>query len=204
MSQDAFVTSKGNYVEEPVPFIEKPDVTVDSSISQAVLDAKIDSFTAKGTEKRLYNAPKPVIKKPVVSAVKKNKTAILNSGCFDNSTSPLTIEDAMKCSMYHWEVAKEFLNRGEVDSSFKHCQRALKLYENGSLFYLKAQLLYLQDHPSTALQAAEISLDRHDHWENQDRQKSFKVRCRALMELYKMYPSSGLIEKLQKNCQEYF
>jgi hypothetical protein len=201
-SNDSLITSKDSFVEEQVPFIGKPDTTVDSSISQPFLEAKIDTFTGKYTEKPLYNVLKSAIRKPVKPIVKTKTHNNFQHKCSDYSLSPLTVDEAMECSMYHWDVATDLLGRGEVDSSFQHCQRALALYENGSLFYLKAKLLNLQNHPSTALQAAEISLYRHDHWKDQDWQNSTKERCIALWALYKKYPSTELMEKIEKSCQE--
>ncbi|MBN1292363.1 MAG: hypothetical protein JXB48_11035 [Candidatus Latescibacteria bacterium] len=177
----------------------KTDSTPDMSPSQVVQDAKIDSIPGNDTDKSIQKPHKVIYrdkKKPIVNSM---TVSSVEKGCSGLSGNPRTTEDAAECSMHHWEIALGLLEKNLIDSAYIHCIRALSLYENGSLFYLKSLLLNLRGNPAAALQAAEISLVRYDHWKISDKDNSIIERCEALTSLYGKYPSSELKEKL-KNC----
>lgn len=204
------VVNEMKYIEEPGAEIYQDRVEGDtlvmaavSSDSQRVLETKIDSVSTIDTN---YRTEKPVktARKPPVSKVYKKSIVKKDScsGCMNFTGNPLTSDEAAMCAMYHWEDAKRLLSTGNLDSAHRHCLRGLSLYENGSLFCLKAKILNKRGNFAAALEAANISLDRNDHWRIRDQSTAQEEKCAALHALYNKYPSSIIHEKLQHSCAE--
>lgn len=122
--------------------------------------------------------------------------------CFSLKGNAVTGEEAFFCSRAHWQRSMELMPV-DMDSAYIYCKRALTLYENGSLFTLKAHILYAEKRYSEAVQAAECSIARHDHWEPLDRPSAANVRVNAYMELDKKYPSSAAKESIRKAAADY-
>jgi len=179
------------------------DTAVVKCDSQLVQEAQIDTTSERDTnnrmEKRLKIAKKVPQKKIATVRIQNSATC---SGCMGLAGNPLTEDEAAICAMNHWEIANKLFVNGVIDSAYHHCKRALSLYENGSLFYLKAKILNVMGKSAAALEAADISLGRSDHWRVIDREKSREEKCTALTSLYNKYPSTKSNEKLQLDCAE--
>jgi len=122
--------------------------------------------------------------------------------CFSLKGNAVTGEEAFFCSQAHWQRSRELMTV-DMDSAYIYCNRALTLYENGSLFTLKAQILYAEKRYSEAVLAAECSIARHDHWEPVDRPAAAKVRVDAYTDLDKKYPSIAAKESIRKATADY-
>jgi hypothetical protein len=114
---------------------------------------------------------------------------------------PLTREAALQCAKNHWKMAVNFQTINN-DSAFAHCMKGLSIYENGSLFSLKAQLLMKERKFAAASQAAECSIARNDYWDQNDLLIAYRIRYLANNALYRRYPSSELLAKVTKAKEE--
>jgi hypothetical protein len=123
--------------------------------------------------------------------------------CYSLKGNAITSQDALDCAEYHWKMSREILRVSDnVDSAYMHCEKGLRLYENGSLFALKAKILMKINRYAQAGMAAERSIARNDHWDRIDRVEAFKIRYKAYRELYRLYPSTESLEKAEKSKNE--
>lgn len=117
--------------------------------------------------------------------------------CYSLLGTAVTTEEARDCAQAHRERAMDLM-AVNMDSAYLYCKKAISLYENGSLFTLKAQILFARRRFSEAVQAAECSIARHDHWDYYDRITAGKVRYDAYLALYKKYPSTAAMDNVNK------
>lgn len=117
--------------------------------------------------------------------------------CFSLSGNARTNEEALFCAQAHMQRSLDLMS-SNMDSAFIYCKRAITLYENGSLFTIKARILFAMGRFSEACQAAECSIARHDHWDVTDRITAGKVRLDAYKALYDKYPSTAALENVNK------
>jgi tetratricopeptide (TPR) repeat protein len=119
------------------------------------------------------------------------------SRCYSLLGTAVTTEEARDCAQAHRARAMDLM-AVNMDSAYLYCKKAISLYENGSLFTLKAQILVARGRFSEAVQAAECSIARHDHWDYYDRITAGKVRYDAYLALYKKYPSTAAMDNVNK------
>jgi hypothetical protein len=117
--------------------------------------------------------------------------------CYSLRGTAITTEEARDCAQAHRARAMDLMSEN-MDSAYLYCKKAISLYENGSLFTLKAQILLSMGRFSEAIQAAECSNARHDHWDIVDRVTAGKVRYDAYLALYKKYPSTAAMDNVNK------
>lgn len=101
---------------------------------------------------------------------------------------PKTLEEANTLAQQHCRGARYFLTEAP-DTAMKHVLFALNLYENGSLFSLKARLHLNAGQFPEAVNAAERSIALDDHWYRKDLLGAYEVRARALKALAEKFPS---------------
>jgi len=202
----ALVGERGSVVTDTIGVPETTDIVImpqgiDSTLpvvdSQVVLQSKIDSVSIPDTIKHIRSHSKTEKERGFIASSKESRSAgSKTSGCMDLSGNPLTAGEALQCSMHHRDVASVLLSQGNADSALMHCGRAIALNENGSLFYLKAKILNNLFRWSDALQAAQISLQRNDHWAPYDKYGAWHEKCIALQKLNEVFPSSKLQEEI--------
>jgi hypothetical protein len=153
--------------------------------------ARTEALSAKDTIRTVPRAPAP----RKSSQVKPKKTSTVPQAsrlaapeAIRLDWEPRTLEEAMSYSKDLWAAAKR-LSASQYDSSVLYTQKALRTFENGSLFYLKGTLLLQKGDPAGALTAAERSIAISDHWDPEDLIRAYGVRADALAELYARFPS---------------
>lgn len=92
-----------------------------------------------------------------------------------------------RAEMYY-KKALGFLKKNN-DSALYYADLAINLYENGSIFRVKAEAHYYMNMFPQAIVASDVCLERNDHWDVKDIIKSKSIRCASLMQLYNKYPS---------------
>lgn len=110
---------------------------------------------------------------------------------------PKTLEGAKVLAQQHCPGARYNLTRSP-DTAMKHVLFALSIYENGSLFYLKARLHFNAGQFSEAVNAAERSISLSDHWVRKDLVGAYEVKFLALRALANKYPSEDAEIKANK------
>ena len=110
---------------------------------------------------------------------------------------PKTLEGAKALAQQHCPGARYYLNRAP-DTAMKHVLFALSIYENGSLFYLKARLHLNAGKYPEAVSAAERSISLNDHWLRKDLVGAYEVKYLALRALANSYPSEDAELKANK------
>jgi hypothetical protein len=88
----------------------------------------------------------------------------------------------------------------ENDSALYYANEAIKLFENGSLFRLKAEALLNLGLYSNASVACDICTERDDHWDITDIMKCESLKCECLRELFKKFPSQESKTRYEKAC----
>lgn len=86
------------------------------------------------------------------------------------------------------------------DSALHYAKEAIKLYENGSLFRVKAAALYNTDRYEAAAIACDICIARNDHWDINDLKRCEELKCRSLEKVYEKYPSKESKRQYEKAC----
>ena len=110
---------------------------------------------------------------------------------------PKTLEGAKALAQQHCPGARYYLARAP-DTAMKHVLFALGIYENGSLFYLKARLHLNAGQFPEAVNAAERSISLNDHWVRKDLLGAYEVKFLALRALANKYPSEDAELKANK------
>jgi hypothetical protein len=54
---------------------------------------------------------------------------------------------------------------------------------------------------AAALEAANVSISRKDHWRIEDLDKAKEEKCSALKSLNSIYPSSSIAKKIRYDCE---
>lgn len=183
----------------------EPDTLLDSS-SKALVESEIDSKTTIDTSFSIQKSSNTGGKRPkkiksgsrtVPGRESRERIEPPIRGCYKLTGIPLNHTEAVECSQHHWRISSSLLNGGVLDSAREHCRKAISLFENASLFSLKARILIEQEKYSEAVQASEVSIDRNDHWDPFDMEIAHDVRCRALRSLHRMYPSTELLNRVK-------
>jgi hypothetical protein len=123
--------------------------------------------------------------------------------CYSLTGSPLTRQEALECAKHHWKEAQRYYNAKGLDTAYLHCKKALSLFENGSLFTIKADIMNQAERYSESVQAAEISISRNDHWEAKDKIEAYRVRCSSLYVINKRFPSTEALNNYKKAVDEF-
>lgn len=139
------------------------------------------------------------IQKKVFAPVQREK----QTGCFTLTGKALTTKDAIECSRYHWIKAKSFFTDNDLYRADSHCKKALSLYENGSLFTLKALINHRSKRYSEAFIASDISISRDEHWNRKDKEEAYLIKIEALKYINQKYPSSKALENIIKAEEDF-
>ena len=163
-----------------------------------------DSMIAKKNESDTISvAAKKKKRKPRVNPDHSEENDSEMTRCYSMKGNAINSRDARDCAEYHWRMASAILrDLNDIDSAYMHCNKALRLYENGSLFTLKAEILMKITRYAQAGMAAERSIARNDHWNREDRFEAFRIRYKAYKELYRMYPSSESLRNMESAKNE--
>lgn len=121
---------------------------------------------------------------------------------YSSHERPVTIAEAAELSQCFWKKALCYKSIN-IDSCFSYTQKAIKTYENGSLFTLKAHCLYKMNMFTASKTAAEISLSRNDHWNLIDTKIALNIKIQVLDTINKTHPSFEIKSELEKSQYEY-
>ncbi len=112
--------------------------------------------------------------------------------------TPKTGSEAKKIAMKINQYCRKFLlSKNHPDSLSIYSSKGLSLYENSSLFFLKALSLEQRGRDSEAIEAGEIALARLDFWIPMDKERCVRTVLKSLEDLHKKYPSRRLMEKIE-------
>ena|GEM_PF-5716190 len=190
--ESSVMASAGN-----VPVLEKPKTITNVAKTRPSIQIrrKIEHGNADGEDVKKSKGSEIAIKD-------KEPPAALDCYCFTGQ--PLTHQEALECAKYHCVKAKEYYNGNKSpDTAYMHCKKGLSLYENGSLFTIKADILNQVQRYSESVRAAEISISRNDHWEAKDKVEAYRVRCSSLYVINKRFPSTEALSNYKKAVDEF-
>lgn len=186
--------------------LDKKSVT-DIILSNGPDSSSISSVTVQDKEIKLEVNTVSLKRSPVLSKKRQIKKESINIGllysCHSLSEVPKTCQEAFQCSQHFWRNALFMFERDMLDSAYTYCIKSLSIYENGSLFSLKASLLYNMTKYSDAIQSAEISISKNDHWLGTDKEQAYRIRFLALQSLYRKYPSKRLMQSIDNAFNDY-
>ena len=178
--------------------VKEPEIEKDSVVKTPEMETR--PSIVRGTDLKPARKGAVVRAKEYRKEVKKIFPTEEDEGltkCYSLRGTAVTTEEAKDCAQAHRERAMDLM-AVNMDSAYLYCKKAISLYENGSLFTLKAQILFARGRFSEAVQAAECSIARHDHWDYYDRITAGKVRYDAYLALYKKYPSTAAMDNVNK------
>lgn len=134
--------------------------------------------------------------KPGVAEVSTQRVA--SSPC---DTLMATTKQVGRCAYSLWKEALEDTN---WSAALVKVTEAIRLYENGSLFTLKACLLYTLQKYNESAQNAETSLARTDHWDKADRKLAMRVLAKAYNKQFSIHPSRLLRNKAKMMSDRFY
>lgn len=114
------------------------------------------------------------------------------------SEKPKTREEA-----YQWAYKAYKLSLQEEELlACRFIDRALELYENGSLWTEKAKHAYNAGNYEKTIIYCDASLRRNDHWDSEDRKRARMFKYKACDQLAQKYPSTLTEEAAAKAFEE--
>jgi|LFRM01.2.fsa_nt_gb hypothetical protein len=166
---------------------------VDSFISDTLSDTMIINTQRTVSDLRGHSSPK------ISKKSNNNKNSIAENDYIWISEKPKTRQEA-----YQWayKAYKMSLSEDSLLAS-RYIDRALDLYENGSLWTEKAKHALNAGNYEKAIMYCDASLRRHDHWDTEDRKRARLIKYRACEELYDMYPSELTRKAASKAFEEF-
>lgn len=168
------------------PYTVKPETA--NTMTKAIYAKKSTSKKTARVQKSLPQ--KALAKKQPVHTSPKVET-IQDTVDFDKQ--PRTREEARDWSFAHYKAAQR---QKDAQKALKHVERGLSLYENGSLYVLKARVLNRVGMYAAAKNAADRALPRTDFWRPENKQTARAEKIIALENAYKETPSTILKREL--------
>ena len=162
-------------------------------ISDTLSDTMIINTQRTVSDLRGHSSPK------ISKKSNNNKNSIAENDYIWISEKPKTRQEA-----YQWayKAYKMSLSEDSLLAS-RYIDRALDLYENGSLWTEKAKHALNAGNYEKAIMYCDASLRRHDHWDTEDRKRARLIKYRACEELYDMYPSELTRKAASKAFEEF-
>lgn len=118
------------------------------------------------------------------------------------SDAPKTREEAKRWALAHWEKGKEMLRR-DPKAACAHAERGLSLYENGSLFALRAEALRRLGRLNESVSAAQRCIHYPAHWDRGDVVRAYRSKAEALREIAEKRPSRIALRNAEAARREY-
>jgi len=103
-------------------------------------------------------------------------------------------------SRRYYQIALGFLGKQD-DSALVYVSRAIQIFENGSLFRVKAEALYNLKYFTNAEIACDICLNRTDHWDFVDIDRALKLKCGCYKKNFERFPSQESKEQYENACK---
>jgi len=203
---DTLLTAESeNKALEPAPVDDGISMVSDENVTLDNAEAFVDTQTVSADTLAVDTAAQPI--KPVKKTVKQPKKRAaapepkgpceIPAPDFYTKRKPDTRVEAQNLSQWMWRKAVCFRSQN-LDSCAYYINAGIGVFENASLFTLRAFIHLERKNYSAAKTAAEISLSRNDHWNSSDKKTAQEYKIAALKGLLAAYPSSITEKELRK------
>ena len=90
-----------------------------------------------------------------------------------------------------------------TDSLLLYANKGISLYENSSLFFLKAKALFLGKRYTEAVEACDIARVRGDYWTGGDKRATIRIKLDCMIAINKKFPSRINANKISELERQY-
>lgn len=194
------------------PVLRRPIV---SSFGENITQIKDDTTYRNVIPETLQSAPKeqgrpekktfeyPVVEKLVLTKpIKKSVKSLSQNSLQVEDALPATMDEVIARAKVHYEKAKKLAMQGD-DSALVQVNRSIELYEDGSSFALKAEILLSMKAWNDAANAAERALVQKNEWEKSSHKKAIEIMCYSIDSLNRMFPSIITQKRLERAKDRY-
>jgi tetratricopeptide (TPR) repeat protein len=177
------------------------DTLVDFATADSVPVQPMKTDTAKTMVTLVatsIDSVKPKVVKRSLNRVNAVKAVTTAAEPLQINRSPKTSEEARQWSKEHYKEAQGLLQLGKAREALEHIEEAIPLYENGSLFILKARCLISMGKEVAAITAADRAIAKAEFWEPESRTTALKEKVKALEKANQKTPSRIIREELDE------
>lgn len=171
----------------------------DSAKSDSGLDTTaslVEQDTVARIEPIKQNEPKSTYVKTAIVSKSLSKPSVKRTVAKDVSQ---VYEGLRARSERYYRKSLELLGT-QNDSALYYATEAIRLFENGSIFRVKAQALYNLGAYTNAAIACDVCGERNDHWDVSDIEKCEHIKCESLRKVYEKYPSTESKARYESAC----
>jgi hypothetical protein len=135
-----------------------------------------------------------------ISTTKKDMAKVSREKKIENNLwkLPRTRKEAEYIAKKIHSHCKNLIQLNRNDSLYLYAKHGLSMYENSSLFYVKAYALFHKKHYEEAIEACHIAKTRNDFWNDEERKKAVSVELKSLISINNKYPSRITKQKIEE------
>ncbi len=121
-------------------------------------------------------------------------------------TMPTTKDDARKLAVEINRYCRILIKKNDFDSLYLYAKKGISVYENSSLFFLKAKALYHLKQYNESIEACQIAYSKSNYWNKEDEKKTVKIELDCMIEINRIYPirqNKKRISELEKKYETF-